>query len=63
VISLGRIERLQRNDLRHNRAGKYLGFFELCDVGFRDFLLIVAAIENYGTILCAVVRPLPFLFC
>src|SRR5579863_3537130 len=46
MIGLGRIERLQRHNPGHDRAGEYTRFVELRDVGLGDALLLIVALEN-----------------
>src|SRR5208337_2837626 len=58
VISLRRIERLEGNHLRHDRARKSLGLVELSNVGLRDALLVGAVVKNRRAILRALVRSL-----
>ena len=59
VVGLGRIERLQRHDRRHDRPREDLRVSQLLDVRRRDLLLLVVDVEDRRAILRAVVRPLP----
>src|SRR5579864_6120555 len=58
VIGLCRIETLERNDLRHDRAGKYLRLIELRDVGLRDAFLFVIRIEDRRSVLSTFIGAL-----
>ncbi len=58
VISLRRIERLQRHYLGHDRAGKRFGLVELRNVRLGNALLIIVAVEDGRAILRAFVRTL-----
>src|SRR5712692_340568 len=58
VVSLGRIERLQRNNLSGDRGGEDVRLGKLLDVSIGDALLIVVAVENHGTVLRAIIGTL-----
>src|SRR5437660_5023400 len=58
VIGLGRIEAFERNNLRYDRAGKYLRLIELRDVGLRDALLFIVRIKDRRSVLSAFIGAL-----
>lgn len=58
VVVLGGVETLQRNDLCDDGLRINLRGAELGNIGFSDFLLFIAEIENRGAVLGTVVRAL-----
>ena len=58
MIWLGRIESRQRYDLGDDAARKYLGLTELRDISFGNPFLFVAVVEDYRSILTALIRTL-----
>ena len=57
MIGLGSVERLQRDDLRHNRTRKRPGLIQLGDVCLRDVFLLITAVEDHRPVLAAGVWP------
>src|ERR1700722_3068708 len=58
MIGFGGVEGFERRDLSDDRSAEYFGGVELLDVGVGDFLLVGILVENYGTVLGAVVWAL-----
>src|SRR5262249_4368662 len=58
VIRLGRIKRFQWNYLGHDWRRENFRIVQLRNVGFRDALLFIAGIEDYGAILRTFIRAL-----
>ena len=58
VVSLRRIERLQRHHLGNDFMREDLGLVQLGDISLRDLLLLIAAIKDDGAILRPRVRAL-----
>ena len=46
VVALRSIECLQRNDLSDDLVREAVRLLELCDIGLRDQLLSIVAVEN-----------------
>jgi hypothetical protein len=59
MVGFRRIKGLQRHYLGHDGAGEHFGFVELRDVGLRNLLLLLVAIENHRPVLAAFIRSLP----
>src|SRR6516165_9542489 len=59
MVSLGRIEGLQWNDLGYDRAREDLGFCQLRNIGLGNSFLFVLCVEEHRTILAAHIRTLP----
>ena len=58
VIFLGRIELLQRHDLRDDGRGKSARGGELPDITLRDLLLLRAGVKDRRAVLAADIRTL-----
>ena len=58
MTGLGSVERLPRNDLRHNRTRKRPGLIQLGDACLRDVFLLIIAVEDHRPVLAAGVWPL-----
>src|ERR1019366_7077429 len=58
VVRFRRIKRLQRDHLGHDRMREDFGLVQLRDVGLRNPLLLIAAVEDHGAILRPLVRAL-----
>ena len=58
VVILGRIELLQRHNLCDDGVGKSARGGELLDVALRNFLLLIAGVEDRRTLLAAGIRAL-----
>src|SRR5580698_11437243 len=52
------VEGLERNNLGHNRLGKYLGRIQLGDVSLADLVLFFVCVENHRAIRRTHIRPL-----
>ncbi len=51
MVRLGGVEMGERHDLGDDRAGEYVGFVQLVDIGERNLLLRVVGIEDHRPVL------------